>query len=134
MYAIAFDFSFIPLTHVNISINRFPHSSPMLFILMPFSRVVLSIIPIKLTYLSSLAMYKFAFINPLLSYLHTLVFFRFAPFPFKNPIFGYHYPLSIHIPLLNITKIQRNFVVKLYTKIATSHQIINIYMLIFAFV
>ena len=49
MATVAVDFALHPLPHVYIAILGFPHSGSMFLILYPLSRVVLAIIPIKLS-------------------------------------------------------------------------------------
>ena len=134
MYAISFYFSFVPLTHIHISFDRFPHSCSVFFIPQPLTWIVLSILPKKLANFCSLVVNKLAFIDAFFCDFNALKSLITTPFSFKNPSFRDHYTLSINNSISYVSKIEWNLLLKLHTKIRTLNQFININCFIFHFV
>ena len=130
MNTISFNFSFGPLSHINISIFGFPYSSSILFTILPLSRIILSIIPKKLSDFRTFIIHKFSLIYTFCCNFNSFDFLRFGPFSFKDPIFSNHNPFSIHILFSNLSEIQRIRIIQSHSKIFTSYQLINIYRLI----
>ncbi len=134
MYAVSFYFSFVPLTHVHISLDRFPHACSMLFIPQPLTWIVLPILPKKLANFCSLIVHKLAFINSFFCDFNALESLIIVPLSLKNPIFRYHYTFSINNSISYISKIEWNFLLKLHTKVRTLNQFIDIDNLVSDFV
>jgi len=74
MNAIPLYFSFNPMTHINIPFFRFPYPSTMLFIFVPFSRIIFSIVPIKLSNFRTLSVDEFSFVYSFCCDLYSLYF------------------------------------------------------------
>lgn len=106
MNSIPIYFAFIPLTHVNIALDRLPESSSVLLIVEPLPRIVFTIIPMKLTHLGPLIVDELSSIFAFPCYLDSLNFVGTMPNAFKDPVWSNHDSLSIFFSILYVSEVQ----------------------------
>lgn len=54
----AFNYSVLPLAHVVVTVRRRPQTNSVLFAVFPFTRIELSLVPLKLSFAFFFAIYK----------------------------------------------------------------------------
>ena len=130
MNAEAFDCSFLPWAHVYVSVLWLPNSIPVLLIFQPFSRVVLTVVPEKLSNFGSLVAIEAAFEISLWSLFNALNFARASPKALKNIVHSYEYSLSVKLAEPDISEVKRLIIfIDHWEKLAFYHSI-HVYQLI----
>jgi hypothetical protein len=105
MAAISMNFALHPLSHIDISIFRFPNPSSMFFVLEPFPRIVLSIIPIKLPNFGAIIVDELALVNSFGGDLDSLESFGAHEDSFENPVESDEDSFAVHLIVPYISEV-----------------------------